>query len=157
MQGFAQRFRKAAWQGSLIIFLGLILSLGVNALRHDGLPVIVQGKQSVTVVSVDDAWKLFQQGKVVFLDAREVENYQSAHLPEAVSVPVESAKVKEAEVRRLAEGGRKLVAYCDGQGCGKARDLAEALAADKVPGVVVMPDGWQGWMQAGLPVDEGGQ
>jgi rhodanese-related sulfurtransferase len=150
------RFKKAIRQGLLMTVLGLVLGLGINALRHDGLPLLKSGKQEITVVSVGEAWKLYQQGKAVFLDAREAEVYRSAHLPGAIHVPVESARTKEAELRSFAESKKMLIAYCDGQGCNKAQDLAGALAADRLPGVAMMPEGWLGWMESGLPVEEGG-
>jgi len=152
-----ERFKRALWRGSVIIILGLIFGLGINAMRHDGLPLLRPGNQEITVVSVADAWKVFRQGKAVFLDAREAEVYRSAHLPGALHVPLESVKAREAELKKLAGSNKMFITYCDGQGCSKARDLATALSAERIPGIAEMPDGWQGWMEAGFPVDEGGQ
>lgn len=152
-----EMFRKALWQGAVIILLGVVCGLGVNAVRHDGLPLLGLGKQELRTVSVGEAWKLYQQGRAVFLDAREPEVYQSARLAGALSVPPESAKVREAELKKLVGSGKMLITYCDGPDCNKALDLAKALAASGLPGVAVMPDGWQGWTEAGFPIDEGGQ
>jgi rhodanese-related sulfurtransferase len=152
------RFRKALRQGLLLILLGLALGLGANEVRHDGLPLLGRpAPQEITTVTVGEAWKLYQQGKAVFLDAREAEIYRSAHLPGAVHVTVESAVGRRADLMKLAEGNRLLITYCDGQGCGKARDLATVLIAERIREVAEMPDGWQGWMEAGFPIEEGRQ
>lgn len=152
-----ERFREALLQGAFIVILGVICGLGVNAVRHDGLPVLGPGKKELKTVSVFEAWSLYQQGRAVFVDAREPEVYQSARLPGALSVPPESAKVREAELKKPAGSGKMLITYCDGPDCNKALDLAKALAASGLPGVAVMPDGWQGWTEAGFPIDEGEQ
>lgn len=144
-------------QGAFIILVGAIGGLGVNAFRHDGLPLLKTCRKEIAVFSVSEAWRLFQQGKAVYLDARELDIYQSAHLPGALHVPLESAKARERELKKLAGSGKLLITYCDGQGCNKALDLAKALAADGVPGVSTMPDGWEGWMEAGFPTAEGRQ
>jgi rhodanese-related sulfurtransferase len=155
MQESLSRIRKAVWQVMVIIVVGLTLGISTNAVRHDGLPLLKPAKQDITVFSISDAWTLFRQGKVVFLDARELEAFQSVHLPGAVHVPPEAAMGQADRLKQLAGEGKMLVAYCDGQGCKKAMDLALSLQSIRVPGIGVMPDGWQGWMDSGLPIEEG--
>jgi rhodanese-related sulfurtransferase len=158
MQRLIDRLKKAAWQASLMLVLGIALAFGTHALRHDGLTLSSSRhveKQGIRLFSVSDAWKLYRQGKAIFLDARDVSAYGSAHLPGAIHVPLESAKDKAAQLKELAGRDKVLITYCDGQGCNKAMDLANSLEADRIPGVAVLPDGWQGWMDAGYPVEEG--
>jgi rhodanese-related sulfurtransferase len=160
MQGLIDRLKKAAWQVALMIVLGVVLAVCTNALRHDGLPLlpptsVKDEAQAIKMFSVGDAWKLYRQGRAIFLDARDVYTYSSAHLPGAINVPPEAAKSRAAQLKELAKENKVLVAYCDGKGCNKAMELALSLKADRVPGVAVLPEGWQGWMESGYPIEEG--
>jgi rhodanese-related sulfurtransferase len=56
-------------------------------------------------------------------------------------------------LRELEGTGKVLVAYCDGQGCTKAEELAKILRAEGIRAPGIFADGWMGWMDKGYPVD----
>lgn len=85
--------------------------------------------------------------KVVFVDAREADEWSEERLPGAVRLPLRAAA--SAESLRALPRDATLVAYCvkDFRGYEVARALRRAGYA-----VRVMDDpGLQGWKKAGLP------
>lgn len=164
MAGIQDKIRKAAVQAAIIIFIGLVTAFLVNELRPGGLPVLPgnesakdAGKLSGSIkdYSADECLKLLQEGKVVFLDAREEPLYVSGHLPGALHVPKEMADQRLQRLKGLEQSGKVLIAYCDGQGCLKAEELLKILQARGLNSLGLFADGWIGWMDRGLPFDEG--
>jgi rhodanese-related sulfurtransferase len=164
MSGFHEKIITALKEAALIFVLSLVLALVINTLRPGGLVVIpahTQPKEAgVSIInpriySADDCLRLLQAGKAVFLDAREEALYKKGHLPGALHVPKEKAEQYLPQLRGLERGGKVLIAYCDGQGCVKAEELMKILQGKGIKAPGLFSDGWQGWMDKGLPIDAG--
>jgi rhodanese-related sulfurtransferase len=67
--------------------------------------------------------KAARKGEVVVLDVRPAEEYLTAHLPFARSIPLEELRQRLAELPK----DRLIVAYCRGPYCLMARDSVELL------------------------------
>jgi len=89
-----------------------------------------------------------QRGEVVVIDVRPQNEYETAHLPFARSMPVAELE------RRLTELplDKEIVAYCRGPFC-LLSDEAVALLAAKGYRVRKILDGVSEWEAAGLPVE----
>lgn len=87
-------------------------------------------------------------GEVVVLDVRPGEEFASAHLPHARSLPVDELR------KRLSELPRNLpvVAYCRGPFCVMARDAVELLRR-KGYRAFHLSDGVAEWRARGLPIE----
>ncbi|WP_421884042.1 ArsR/SmtB family transcription factor [Methylibium sp.] len=87
-------------------------------------------------------------GEVLVLDVRPTEEYASAHLPHARSLPVDELK------RRLAELPKDtpVVAYCRGPFCLMARDAVELLRKRGYR-AIHLSDGIAEWRAHGMPVE----
>jgi rhodanese-related sulfurtransferase len=164
MSGFHEKIITALKEAVLVLVLSLVLALVINALRSDGLviiPVHAQTKEvgapiiNPRIYSVDDCLQILRTGKAVFLDAREEALYRMGHLPGALHIPKEKAERYVPKLMGLERSGKVLIAYCDGQGCMKAEELAKILQGKGVRTPGLFSDGWQGWMEKGLPIDEG--
>ena len=164
MSGIHEKIITALKEAALILFLSLVLALAINTLRPSGLaiiPVHTQLKEAGApminprIYSADDCLKLLENGKAVFLDAREAALYKMGHFPGALHVPKEKAEQYLPQLIGLEQGGSVLIAYCDGQGCMKAEELVKILQGKGVRAPGLFPDGWQGWMEKGLPIEEG--
>lgn len=92
--------------------------------------------------------KKARAGEVVVLDVRPGEEFASAHLPHARSVPVEELK------KRLAELPKDLpvVAYCRGPFCVMAKQ-AVALLRSRGYRAFHLTDGVAEWRARGLPLE----
>jgi rhodanese-related sulfurtransferase len=164
MSRFHEKIITVLKEAAFILVLGLVLSLAINALRPGGLaiiPVHAQLKEvgapiiNPRIYSADDCLQLLQKDKAVFLDAREAALYKMGHLPGAFHVPKEMVDQSLVRLKDMERGGKVLIAYCDGQGCMKAEELVKILQGKGIRALGLFADGWQGWMDKGLPIDEG--
>lgn len=89
-------------------------------------------------------------GEVVVIDVRPADEFASAHLPHARSLPLDALR------RRLAELPKDtpVVAYCRGPFCLMARD-AVALLRRKGFDAIHLTDGVAEWRARGLPLEAG--
>jgi len=158
------RLRTALLQAVFLAALGVVCGVAFNAFRYGGLAWVgdrppadaasARMKESRTI-RIDEAWKKYQQGQALFVDARGPSEYLSAHLPGAVNVPVERAEKSIEQLKRAADSGRELVVYCSGSGCSLSSELASVLLDKGIRNVSILPEGWSGWLDAGFPIEEG--
>lgn len=104
--------------------------------------------ETVYEMPVRDVLDRIAEGqKVVFVDTRERAEFEEAHIPGAVHIPL----------RRIDEAGQSLadadlvIPYCvkDFRGY----EVARALSRQGIPDVAVLnPYGIRGWSQTGLPI-----
>jgi rhodanese-related sulfurtransferase len=158
------RIHEGIGHAVLLIILGLLLGTGFNAIRSHGLSwigshssshVAVDSFQDLRKISLGEAWSLYLDGKAVFLDAREHLWFQEGHLPGALNIPVEDVKSDLETVKSLDKKGLKLIAYCDGNECSLAAELALSLERYGVRSVRILVEGWFGWLGAGYYVEKG--
>ena len=89
-------------------------------------------------------------GNVVVLDVRPVEEYAAAHIPGAVSIPVDELSARLAELPADTD----VVAYCRGAYCVFAHEAVRLLRDAGRPARKLV-DGVLEWQLAGLPVISG--
>jgi rhodanese-related sulfurtransferase len=92
--------------------------------------------------------KRMEAGTVTLIDVRPAEEYEEAHLPGAISVPVDDVKAWA----KTAPRRKQVVAYCRGPYCVYA---LRAVAELRRRGVTAVrsEDGVSEWRAAGLPVE----
>ncbi len=107
-------------------------------------------KASLRPVGRAELEERLRAGDLVVLDARPAEEYGAAHIPGAISVPVDQLEARLAELPADVE----IVAYCRGPYCTLAAEAVELLSAR---GFRARPleDGLPEWSLAGLPVAVG--
>jgi len=150
---------RSLLQAALLVVVGALAGAVFNTVRHEGLPwsskVPAPGAEgAVPSVSAADAWREYRKGLVQFIDARSAGEYEAGHLPGALSLPVEQTGELADRVRIPA--GRTAVIYCSDPACPKSAQLASLLSKRGLTGLKVMPEGWAGWYEAGLPYEEKG-
>jgi rhodanese-related sulfurtransferase/DNA-binding transcriptional ArsR family regulator len=101
-------------------------------------------------VSREELLARAQAGEVTVLDVRPPEEYAAAHIPGAVSIPVEDL------TQRLGElpAGQEVVAYCRGAYCVLAYEAVDLLRAQGRQ-ARRLQDGMLEWRLDELPVDTG--
>jgi rhodanese-related sulfurtransferase/DNA-binding transcriptional ArsR family regulator len=90
-------------------------------------------------------------GEVLVLDVRPTDEFDVAHLPHALSMPLPELKKRLAELPK----DMPVVAYCRGPFCLMARD-AVALLRKRGVRAVHLADGVAEWRARGLPIEETG-
>ena len=112
---------------------------------------ILQTDNHAAPLTVDQVLQLVRRGDVVVIDIRQAGDFERAHLPGAISVPLDELA---ARIDELRAAGRPVIVYC----CGKARgaDSAQAVATLRSLGldeVHAIAGGFQRWVDAGYVVE----
>jgi rhodanese-related sulfurtransferase/DNA-binding transcriptional ArsR family regulator len=88
-----------------------------------------------------------KSGEVIILDVRPEDEYDTGHLPFAVSIPLSQLKVRLKELSPRKE----IVAYCRGPYCVLAQEAVSFLRQRGFK-ALRLEDGVAEWSEAGLPV-----
>ncbi|NMM19365.1 MAG: metalloregulator ArsR/SmtB family transcription factor [Rhodoferax sp.] len=96
----------------------------------------------------DSILRKAQAGEVLVLDVRPLDEYASAHLPHARSLPLDELKQRLAELPK----DTPVVAYCRGPFCLMAKDAVELLQK-KGYRAIHLTDGVAEWRAHGLPLE----
>jgi rhodanese-related sulfurtransferase len=96
----------------------------------------------------DSILRKAQAGEVLVLDVRPLDEYASAHLPHARSLPLDELKQRLAELPK----DTPVVAYCRGPFCLMAKDAVELLQK-KGYRAFHLTDGVAEWRAHGLPLE----
>ena len=91
-----------------------------------------------------------QRGKAVVVDVRPLNEYLTAHIADAVPIPMEQLKRRLSELPR----NKEIVAYCRGPFCVLAKEAVELLRARGFR-ATRLEDSVQDWHSRGLPVATG--
>ncbi|MBI4581281.1 MAG: rhodanese-like domain-containing protein, partial [Planctomycetes bacterium] len=89
-----------------------------------------------------------REGSVVVIDVRPAEEYEAAHIPGAISVPLKELEKRLAELPKDQE----IVAYCRGPYCVLALEAVDILRARGLR-ATRLEDGVWDWLAMGYPVE----
>jgi rhodanese-related sulfurtransferase len=110
----------------------------------------LEGREGMEPVDRDELLKLVREEVVTVLDVRPVEEYNAAHIPGALSIPLKELKLHLAELPRDQE----IVAYCRGPYCVLSVQAVEMLRAQGF-NAVRLEEGIQDLRAMGFPIAEG--
>lgn len=153
------RIRRTAAQSALIIAMAVLLGVGVNLLRPDGLPMVRAQGDAVTLppesgeIALKDALVLFASKRALFVDARSGFEFADGHIQDAVNIPVDDFEVIFPKLAEKFQGTDAVITYCDGERCPLSTDLARLLLGRGVKNVFVLKNGWTVWNNERLPVE----
>ena len=164
IKSFSISFQQSLWQVPALIALAVVIALGVNHWRSDGMPLV--GDWSVEarftdaageslIISLDQAEQLFKEDAAVFLDARPASQYAEERIQGAINFPWQEADRYFAETAARLEGSKMIVTYCDGEDCDLSHELAIFLKDMGFENVRVLVNGLTVWREAGLPIETG--
>ena len=108
------------------------------------------GKEDLEPLDRDSLLKAVRKGEVMVLDVRPREEFESAHIRGALSIPIKQLEKRISELPK----GQKIAAYCRGPYCMFAVKAAEVLRK-KGFDAVVLKESVQDWKSMGFPVDSG--
>ena len=93
----------------------------------------------------------FDNNSAVFIDAREVEDYELGHIKDAINIPFDYYEEYEDTIDELDDLAIYII-YCSGGECSLSLDLADYLFNEKVfEKVLIFEGGWPEWRDAGYP------
>ena len=160
---------KTAKEVSIILGVTLAAAFVFNYFSPGGIALVGQWDTSQGVItakakndtvvegieigSVDQARKLFDSGKYIFVDARSPDDYAAGHIPGAVSLPVGHFEEKIAGFLEHYPPEASIITYCSGRSCMDSHHLAEFLLEFDYSSVKVFIDGFPGWEAEGHPIE----
>jgi rhodanese-related sulfurtransferase len=113
------------------------------------MPVQKPTADAATRIKIEDAWKLYQADKAVFVDVRSKESFDKGHIKGALSIPGSQL------IRRFREipPNKVIVTYC---ACSAEQSSGQAvveLNAHGVKNTAALVGGWQSWKDSGKPTE----
>jgi rhodanese-related sulfurtransferase len=119
-------------------------------------------QRGLQVVASNEVVELFrdaryEQGLIVFIDARDDSHYAAGHIPGAWQFHHYRAEDHLSAVLPACLTALKIVVYCNGGECEDSEFAAIMLRDAGVPreGLFVYPGGIQEWKAGGLPMETG--
>ncbi len=125
----------------------------LERLRQEGLQVV--DTKQVQELYHDPR---YEQGAIVFIDARNDEHYQKGHIPGAWQFDRYHPENYLSAVLPVCQLAQQVVVYCAGGECEDSEFAALFLRdSAQVPGgkLFVYAGGWNEWTARGLPVETG--
>lgn len=100
-------------------------------------------------ISHEEFERLLQEGDVVLVDVRPYSAYLQAHLPNAMSIPLDKL---EGSLARLRARGTTIVLYCTGPAGAKSGRAANLLRQHGFTRVYCLDGGFERWVGSGRVV-----
>jgi 3-mercaptopyruvate sulfurtransferase SseA len=156
--------KQALWQAPALAALAVLIALGVNHWRSEGIALIgawsaaarlSEAAGESLVIGLEEAQRRFQQDAALFVDARPQSQYAEGHIRGALSLPWQAVDRYFMETAERLEGAAMIITYCDGESCDLSHELALFLKEMGFENVRVLVNGWSVWQQAGLPLQMG--
>jgi rhodanese-related sulfurtransferase len=114
--------------------------------------MVITPSQSKTSVTPTELQRLAQAGAVDILDVRTSAEFESAHIPGAVLVPLDKV---DATTFLKARGDQRKPVYVVCHSGGRAQKAIEKFQRAGFGGCILVEGGTQAWLDAGLPVIRG--
>lgn len=111
-------------------------------MRMEGIPQVLQAQELAELMRA--------RADVRLLDVRTPGEYESAHIPGAYNVPLDTLGEHASEIRAVEA---PVVLVC--QSGARARRAEEVLRECTMPNLHVLEGGMNGWLAAGLEVNRG--
>ena len=139
---FTSAFRRPAAQIGLLVVVGLIIYLILQANGNGGTPSSSLPSQ----ISVNEAYSKYQAGAFV-LDVRTQEEWDDFHAPNTTLIPLDQLASRLNELPR----DREIVVVCrSGNRSQEGRDILLQAGFDRVTS---MAGGLNEWRSSGYPVE----
>jgi rhodanese-related sulfurtransferase len=153
----------------LIVFLAIIIAFAANALSPNGITLkgiwydnrhIVElatppsyDPKVDSLLTMEDAFALWQTKQAIFLDAREPDEYAEGHIPGAINFPFEEWDQYWADIQAKLTPESRIVCYCGGLDCEASLDMARELKVQGYPNSYIFFGGIKKWTELKLPLE----
>lgn len=157
-----------------ILVVATLLGIVVNAVRPNGVALIQSGAPVSTAqhgaaadsaaadttdalsegaISLAEMKRLFDEGSIVILDARDATEYEQGHIPGAINIPYDRIPEYFDVLQSQVPMDAHVVCYCRSLTCDFSDQLATELKIMGYQNVSVFSGGWDQWTTAGYPIE----
>jgi len=120
----------------------------INNIEGSTLPDIFEEPMSI---NIDLAYKLFLDG-VLFLDARDSDDFYDEHILNSINIPYEIMSDYEDTILDL-DPIKPVIIYCSGGECDLSIHLGDVLFDEyEFEKVLIFEDGFPAWKELGYPI-----
>ena len=126
---------------------------GAPATTPAANPEATPQPQAVTIISAARAYEIREQEAVQFIDARNETDFKAGHLPQAIDLPLASFATGMPDALKDLIPEVPTIVYCEGGECESSMLVARKLVAAGFESVMVIDDGYPGWVAGGFPVE----
>ena len=120
---------------------------------HSQSPLAKARAAGIDIVSLEQAREVVSGSGFLVLDARSASDFDTGHLPGAISFPNTTRGESYYELAALLQPDQPLLVYCSGKTCDDALQLGLFLREQGSKKILLFSDGFQAWKEAGLPVE----
>lgn len=110
----------------------------------------IVGFEKPKAITLEQAYKLFKQG-IVFIDARESEEYAEDHILNAISIPFYEYDENAFKLDSIKKD-KPVVVYCAGTDCDLSILLGDQLFEMGYKKTYIFFGGWNEWFEANYPI-----
>lgn len=162
-------FKRTVLQALLIILLSGVVGILYNAASSRGISLIghwaeadstgflvpLSYQEGDSLITLAEAITKYQSQNTIFLDARYKEDYELGHVRGAINLSFDDFYGLLPEVEERLSKEKEIVTYCGEIDCDISLFLGRLLKEEGYERVMVMVQGWEGWVNAGLPTSKG--
>lgn len=129
----------------------------INYSVTEEIKLINDQNKEIVIQSIDlkKAKELFDNGVVIFVDARPEYRYIEKHIKGAVSLSASRFIVQYEQVKDQITKDTPLVVYCNNSGCKLSEQVAKYLKEKGYTQLMVFTGGWDEWVENQYPTTEG--
>lgn len=99
------------------------------------------------LITYKQVLKLLGRDDVIFIDARNPDNYFKAHIGKAINIfPYEEGEAHIGKIAAL-DRDKTYVVYCDGGNCDLSHDIIKIMLSFGFQRVFLFPGGWEEWLK----------
>jgi rhodanese-related sulfurtransferase len=150
---------KTCMQAVIVLIFSTGLALTVNALRSQGLPIMMTFPPEYQCPSLAQAGRplkvaqalslMMSRGHVVFVDARSRDLFELGHIEGAINVPYSLIQPIPKEAIRRLKSFRTVVIYCNTKDSEESSLMAGELRQEGVEGAAYLEGGFLEWVREG--------
>jgi len=158
-------------QALIIIILAIIIAFVDNTVSNNRIPFFgswpsITGSDTIVVppsaeeddppfISLDEAATKFQLKSVLFIDAREPEDYELGRIRGSINLPYDYLEDYWDKIAPSLSKEKGFVIYCSGSECESSLFLGREMAYEGFKNIYIFYGGWREWKKAGLPIEGG--
>ena len=120
----------------------------IKEITSFNIPEVMNQPMAITL---EFSKHLFDNKSAIFIDARDVEDYDSGHIKNAVNIPYDSYEEYSEIIDKLNIESIYVI-YCNGEECSLSMDLGEYLFNELLfEKILIFEGGWPMWRDANFP------
>jgi rhodanese-related sulfurtransferase len=147
-------YKKIFLESAIILVLSVFVGFVHNATSENGISLIYKpiSVESGSLISLEQAYKIYKEGQAIFIDSRHDEEFKEGHIRGAINLPINSSREEKVKILMTISKEQLIVTYCDGSECSSSMELAGQLMQLGYQKVLIFFGGWNEWEKAGNPI-----